>query len=82
MIKCGVYENQTEEYRGRVLNLIKKKSKGQWITRKFLSWSTKFLKSRELTEIINKLQEEGSIEVKKRGEHQFYIKSLTKGKKS
>ncbi len=82
MIKEGVYENQTEEYRGRVLNLINKKSKGEWVTKSVVSWSTKFLKSRELTEILHKLKEEGSIEMKERGKHQIFIKPIEKGKKS
>lgn len=85
----GLYENQTEEHRARVLNIVKKKSqaalstpKRGWITRSEISCNVKFLKARELTEVLNKLYEEGELNMKKSGESKMFFKYIEKGGKS
>lgn len=85
----GLYENQTEEHRARILSIVKKKSQAVlstpqrgWVTRSVISWSVKFLKARELTEILYKLREEGVLEMKENGEKKIFIKYIEKGGKS
>ena len=79
IMEDGMYENQTEEYRARVLNIVKKKSKGKWVTRSVISWGTRFLKARELQEILIQLQNEELIEISKNGENQLHVKYIGKG---
>jgi DNA-binding transcriptional ArsR family regulator len=82
MIEDGIYENLTEEQRAKVLKVIHKLYKGKPVTRSKISWYIKFLKARELTEVLHKLREEGVIIIEECGNNQFRITPIKKGGKS
>lgn len=80
LVSENIFENQTEEYRERVLQKIKEKSKGKWVRKRDLLRSIKFLKLREMDEILSRLLQEEAIEMKQTAKNVFFIRSIGKKK--
>lgn len=77
-IEGHIFENRTEEMRARVLRIIEKHSKGEWVPKAKIMNSIRFLTNRELNDILFKLHDEGVIQIERRGEKQMYIRSITR----
>lgn len=80
-IQHNLYENKTEEYRHRVLEIIRVLSQGKWVRRRDISRKTFFLRKRELEDILSRLQDEEMIEIKQEKANVFLIRSVERGKK-
>ena len=78
IIETSLHENRTEQMRFRVLEVIRKSSKGKWIPKGVTLRNITFLTRRELDDILLKLEDEGMIHIQKRGEKQFIIRSTTR----
>ena len=57
-------ENQVEENHKRILRMIRENSKGEWIWKRNIFQRARFLTTRTLDDVINRLKEEGLIEIK------------------
>jgi hypothetical protein len=77
-IESHIFENRTEEMRARVLRIIEKHSKGEWVPKSKIMNFIRFLTNRELNDILLKLHDEGVIQIERRGEKQMYIRSMTR----
>ena len=75
MIENGIYENQIEEMRARVLGIVEKASNGEWVTKTRISKSIKFLSAKQLNEHLFKLHEEEVIHIQTKGKNYLLIKS-------
>lgn len=75
MIENGVYENQIEEMRARVLGIVEKVSNGEWVRKSRVSKNIKFLTSKQLTDHLLKLYEEEVIQIQTKGKNYLLIKS-------
>ena len=75
MIENGVYENQIEEMRARVLGIVEKASNGEWTPKWKISKNIKFLTSKQLTDHLLKLYEEEVIQIQTKGKNYLLIKS-------
>jgi hypothetical protein len=75
MIENGVYENQIEEMRARVLGIVEKASNGEWAPKWKISKNIKFLTSKQLTDHLLKLYEEEVIQIQTKGKNYLLIKS-------
>lgn len=75
MIENGVYENQIEEMRARVLGIVEKVSNGEWVTKSKISKSIKFLSAKQLSDHLFKLHEEEVIQIQATQKNYLKIKS-------
>lgn len=80
-IQHNLYENKTEEYHYRVLEIIRRLSKGKWVKRRVILQSARFLRVRELDDTLNRLRDEEMIEIKQEKANVFLIRSVERGKK-
>lgn len=80
-IQHNLYENKTEEYHYRVLEIIRYLSKGKWVKRRVILRAARFLRVRELDDTLNRLRDEEMIEIKQEKANVFLIRSVERGKK-
>jgi hypothetical protein len=75
MIENGIYENQIEEMRARVLGIVEKVSNGEWVPKCKISRNIKFLTAKQLTDHLFKLNEEEVIQIQATQKNYLKIKS-------
>ncbi|GAO97667.1 hypothetical protein Cva_00303 [Caedimonas varicaedens] len=81
VVQTSIYENQCEEYRDRVLRIVHSFSKGEWVRKREILRKIRFLKVRDLDDILFRLQDEERIEIKPAPKNSLFIRSIMKGDK-